>query len=242
MFNPLQALQPNFVIGILGSGLGGPVGSILGNLLGGANILDGLKGMLDGLSGLFGKSQGNSGNVSPRPLPFSCNGIDLKTALNPLGTLAQTAQLSQVLGQASQQLMNLFTALGGCKPAGNPANNYGSTGSVLGGSGGSSPSTGAVIIAGSSSGPSNGGAETTSSASATSRGGGISSEAAMVDKAGASIDKMMGEAEKLMASDKPSDQLKGQMLMQRAMRMFEMISKMLEQRSQAQAKAIQAIK
>jgi hypothetical protein len=64
----------------------------------------------------------------------------------------------------------------------------------------------------------------------------------MVSKAGASIDKMMAEAEQLMASDKPSDQLKGQMLMQRAMRMFETISKMLEQRSQAQAKAIQAIK
>ena len=62
----------------------------------------------------------------------------------------------------------------------------------------------------------------------------------MIDKAGSKIDSMMGEAEKLMASDKMQDQLKGQRMMQQAMRMFEMISKMLEKRSELAGKAIQA--
>ncbi len=56
------------------------------------------------------------------------------------------------------------------------------------------------------------------------------------------IDSMMQQAEQLMQSDNQSDQLKGQMLMQRAMRLFEMISKMMEQQSQLASKAIQAIR
>jgi hypothetical protein len=73
-------------------------------------------------------------------------------------------------------------------------------------------------------------------------GGGGSSTEAMVAGGGANIDGMMAQAEQLMKSDNPSDQLRGQLLMTRAMRLFEMISKFLEQQSQLQAKAIQAIR
>jgi hypothetical protein len=62
------------------------------------------------------------------------------------------------------------------------------------------------------------------------------------DGALSKLDSMFDQAEKLMQSDKPSDQLKAQMLMQKATRMYETISKMMQQRSEAQAKAIQAIK
>jgi hypothetical protein len=110
----------------------------------------------------------------------------------------------------------------------------GASGASAGGSGG--------VSGGSGAGGASGYTPSAGASGGSGGSGGISSMDSMVSKAGASIDKMMGEAESLMASDKPSDQLKGQMMMQRAMRMFEMISKMLEQRSQAAAKAIQAIK
>jgi hypothetical protein len=69
-----------------------------------------------------------------------------------------------------------------------------------------------------------------------------SGQAAMVASAGGNIDSMMSQAEQLLSSDKQSDQIKGQMLMQKAMRLFEMISKMMEQQSQLASKAIQAIR
>lgn len=102
--------------------------------------------------------------------------------------------------------------------------------------GGASAASGSGAASGSS------GASAAAPAASTSSSGGGGAIDNMINSAGSKIDNLMGQAEKLMASDKMSDQLKGQRMMQQAMRLFEMISKMLEQRSQMQAKAIQAIK
>jgi hypothetical protein len=132
----------------------------------------------------------------------------------------------QQLVQMLEKLVQMLTgqASGG---VGGPASGGGS------GSGGASGGVGSPVGAGGADGAAGAGSGGSS---------GISGMDSMISKAGANIDSMMGQAEQLMASDKPSDQLKGQMMMQRAMRLFETISKMIEQRSQAQAKAIQAIK
>jgi len=138
----------------------------------------------------------------------------------------------QQLVEMLQKLVQKLTQGG----AAGAASGSGAVGAPSGGGGVGAPAGGG---AGAPAGGASGAAPTGGGASG---GSGISSMDSMVSKAGGNIDSMMAQAEQLMASDKPSDQLKGQMMMQRAMRMFEMISKMLEQRSQAQAKAIQAIK
>jgi hypothetical protein len=45
---------------------------------------------------------------------------------------------------------------------------------------------------------------------------------------GSKIDSMMAQAEKLAQSDKPSDQLKAQQLMNKVKQMFETLSKILQ--------------
>jgi hypothetical protein len=186
----------------------------------------------------------SGGSVSPRPLPFSTNNMNFNSALNPLGALqqpqggaGQANAFSNPFEQLVQLLQQLVQALTG--QAGGPG---GAAAGGAGGAGGASgaPSGGSGVGGGSGFAPSSAGGG--SGAGAAGGSGSISSMDSMVSKAGGNIDSMMAQAEQLMASDKPSDQLKGQMMMQRAMRLFEMISKMLEQRSQAQAKAIQAIK
>jgi hypothetical protein len=151
----------------------------------------------------------------------------------------------QQLVQMLEKLVQLLTGQGGAAGSGGGIGAATGGGGGIGAPAGSGGGIGAPIGGGSGVGSASGGSSAGSSGGVSGGGsgsGGISGTDSMVSKAGASIDKMMAEAEQLMASDKPSDQLKGQMLMQRAMRMFETISKMLEQRSQAQAKAIQAIK
>lgn len=74
---------------------------------------------------------------------------------------------------------------------------------------------------------------TPGAAGATTKGQGILDSAksdtdSMIDRVGSKIDSMQAEAEKLMASDDPGDQLKAQRMMQQANRMFEMMSKMIE--------------
>lgn len=230
MFNPIKAISKPFVVGILGSSLGGPVAAML---MGGANKggLGAVKQLLDGLKGLFGKASGAAGATpSPRPLPFSTANLNAVVVVNPLGALqggqgtagaarndAQAGSFRNPIQQLTEALQKLVAALTGGKA--------GAAGAASGGS----PASSSVTPSGGSGG----------SGGVSSAGGAIDR---MIDSSGSKIDSLMGQAEKLMASDKMSDQLKGQRLMQQAMRLFEMISKMLEQRSQMQAKAIQAIK
>ncbi len=64
----------------------------------------------------------------------------------------------------------------------------------------------------------------------------------LVNAQGPRINSMFQQAQQLMSSDDQQSQLKGQMMMQQAMRMFENVSKAIEQVGQAQQKALQAIK
>ena len=59
---------------------------------------------------------------------------------------------------------------------------------------------------------------------------------------GGGIDSMMSQAEGLLRSDSMEDQLKGQKMMQQALRMFELLSKLIEKQGEMQSKAIAAIK
>jgi hypothetical protein len=146
-------------------------------------------------------------------------------AVGQLANQAATPPNIQSLQQILQQLQQL---LSGMKPVAGlesrgAANGF-STGGANGG-GYSAPSSNS-ISSGSGSGSASGGGSLEDSVAA----------------AGSKIDDMFAQAEKLMASDKPSDQLKAQMMMQKAQRMFESISKLLEQRSKAQSTAISNIK
>ncbi|MDX2153454.1 MAG: hypothetical protein SFV54_22105 [Bryobacteraceae bacterium] len=87
-----------------------------------------------------------------------------------------------------------------------------------------------------------GGGSPAPATSSTDPGSFLSAGEQSIAQGASKIDGMMSQAESLMSSDKPSDQIKGQMLMQKAMRLFEMISKMQEMRSKAQSTAIQNMK
>ena len=221
MFNPIQAIQKNFVVGLLGAGPGGIVAGLLANV--GQGGIPGLKGMLDGLKNLFGKAGGQAAaGISPLPMPFSTNNVSLSITMNPVGALQQAAPGASTQDGPAAQAANPFQQLTAALQK------------LIQALGGQSPSGAAGVAAG---GPASGPASGPGAAPAASEPGGLD---AMIDKAGSKIDSMMGQAEKLMASDKMQDQLKGQRMMQQAMRMFEMISKMLEKRSELAGKAIQA--
>jgi hypothetical protein len=64
----------------------------------------------------------------------------------------------------------------------------------------------------------------------------------LVGRQGPRIDSMFQQAQSLMGQEDMQSQLKGQMMMQQAMKMFENVSKAIEQMGQAQSKALQAIK
>ena len=59
---------------------------------------------------------------------------------------------------------------------------------------------------------------------------------------GGNLDAMMADADKLLQSDKMSDQLKGQQLMSKASNMFQALSKLYSQQSDMQKAAIQNIR
>lgn len=77
----------------------------------------------------------------------------------------------------------------------------------------------------------------------TPAGGGSSGAGgAAAPSLGGGIDAMMSQAESLLRSDSLESQLAGQRLMSKALRMFELISKMIEKQSEMASKAIAAIK
>lgn len=73
-------------------------------------------------------------------------------------------------------------------------------------------------------------------------GGGGSAPGVSTAAMGGGLDAMMAQAEALLRSDSMESQLAGQRLMAKALRMFELISKMIEKQSEMASKAIAAIK
>jgi hypothetical protein len=84
------------------------------------------------------------------------------------------------------------------------------------------------------------GASPASSSFAPSGGGGVPVTGGI--GGGGGLDAMMSQAEALLRSDSMEAQLAGQRLMQKALRMFELISKLIEKQSEMASKAIAAIK
>lgn len=173
---------------------------------------------------------------------------------NPMKALADVfKQLSEAFGQILQQLAggqqnaaksisDAFDALGksiagagGGAAASNPfLSGMPAMSGVGGGSGAATLGPQAMGISGAT-----GGASGSSFTSAPTSPGSASAGSA---SGGGNIDSMMSQAEKLLRSDKMEDQLKGQKMMQQAMRMFELLSKLIEKQSEMQSKAIAAIK
>lgn len=105
------------------------------------------------------------------------------------------------------------------------------TGGAQGAQGSQSAAPASQISSGGSSAPASSGAASSSAPAQQGQGildgakGGVDS---MIDRVGSKLESMQSEAERLMASDKPADQLKAQRMMQQINRMFEMMSKMIE--------------
>ncbi|MCU0227593.1 MAG: hypothetical protein MUF01_08125 [Bryobacterales bacterium] len=172
---------------------------------------------------------------------------------NPMKALADVfKQLSDVFGKILQQLAggqqnaaksisDAFEALGkslsgagGGSAASSPMFSGGLSAMGGGGSVSGGPGQQAMGIRGTGDGAS-GSSFTSAPASAGSPSAGSA-------PGGGNLDSMMSQAEKLLRSDKMEDQIKGQKMMQQAMRMFELISKLIEKQSEMQSKAIAAIK
>ncbi|HBY58831.1 MAG TPA: hypothetical protein DEH78_03355 [Solibacterales bacterium] len=155
--------------------------------------------------------------------------------VNGLGNTAPTG-FAMVLDalQQLQALMGQQGAGAGVAPAADGPSPFGMGGPPVQGAG--SGSSAAPLVFG---GGSPAAAPTSTS---TDPGSYLSGGEQSIAQGASKIDGMMSQAESLMSSDKPSDQIKGQMLMQKAMRLFEMISKMQEMRSKAQSTAIQNMK
>ncbi len=86
------------------------------------------------------------------------------------------------------------------------------------------------------------GMPTPSLAPAGGGGGGVGASGSSTASMGGGLDAMMAQAESLLRSDSMESQLAGQRLMAKALRMFELISKMIEKQSEMASKAIAAIK
>jgi len=213
ILNAFQALAPAMgpaagplaaiIKGIAGSGKLGNVRMTLGQLQ----------------QGPFSQASGAAHTLpSPRPQAFSPTVINIQITQNPMGALQQGRPGAQGANQAQgassnpmQQIVELLKKLlesltGGAQGAQ--------------GSGSTAPSSGGTSGTGGT-----GGTPTQGKGIADAS---TSSMDSMVSKVGGKIDDMFAQAEKLMASDKPSDQLKAQRMMQQANRMFEMMSKMIE--------------
>ncbi|HBY58830.1 MAG TPA: hypothetical protein DEH78_03350 [Solibacterales bacterium] len=160
---------------------------------------------------------------NPSPMPFSPVGGNTAAMAMP-GQPQIFQQLADVLNQLVQALQKTSGGApqGAAQVGGGAGYSAGSSSSIQTFGGGSPAAA-----------PTNG---------STDPGGFLSSGEQSIAQSASKIDGMMSQAESLMSSDKPSDQIKGQMLMQKAMRLFEMISKMQEMRSKAQSTAIQNMK
>ncbi len=170
----------------------------------------------------FPKSAQSTPAVRPRPVPFS-PGQAAGVPRNPLAALA-SLQAGPMGATSGRQLQGLLGELDQLIAMLSPQAR------------GGSPAPGAATPRGIAGAP----AAPVAPAATT---GGMDKPTAMGGGGGwGNIDAMMNQANQLLQSDKQSDQLRGQMLMMKAMRLFEMISKMLEQQSQLASKAIQAIR
>ncbi|MCW5964411.1 MAG: hypothetical protein KIT83_10260 [Bryobacterales bacterium] len=185
-----------------------------------------------GLSAV-GKLANDAAN-SPGPAKAQQN------SLQPLMDMLR--QFSELLGKLSKGAQESFGNLSSLASGG-------AMGSFSGGvAGGAIGSAGASGLGSGSGSISGGGPGASSAASAAGTGGSGSGSASggagasQGSSGGGNIDSMMSQAEGLLRSDKMEDQLKGQKMMQQALRMFELLSKLIEKQGEMQSKAIAAIK
>lgn len=152
---------------------------------------------------------------------------------NPLNAI--TGVLKQLSEMLSKTLGNAGGAIQGATK--NLSGVMGSIGGAVSGGGlGSSSPIG--TMGGAGSGSVSGSSNFTSTGGSGSAGGG----GGAAPMSGGGIDSMMSQAEGLLRSDSMEDQLKGQKMMQQALRMFELLSKLIEKQGEMQSKAIAAIK
>lgn len=182
------------------------------------------------------------GGASPSAgAAFRAVGKLANEAANSGGAATPQKSAFQPLMDMFKQVMNLFQQLLGGQAgqaagaAGNGFNAGNSISQLFSGPGGGSLSG----ASNSGAAPSSAGWGTPSGASSPS---GSSAPSGGSAPGGGNLDSMMSQAESLLKSDKMEDQIKGQKLMQQAMRMFELISKMIEKQSEMASKAIAAIK
>ncbi|MBI1352766.1 MAG: hypothetical protein GC160_00360 [Acidobacteria bacterium] len=141
-----------------------------------------------------------------------------------------------IIKALSELLQKLLSALTGQGSAASGAASGSSAPASTGGTGSSgsvsAPAATSSSPAASGTGSASGSGDVASSGAYEPGQGLLSGVSSSMDSAvsaiGSKVDSMMDQAEKLMMSDKPSDQMKAQRLMQQANRIQEMFSKMME--------------
>lgn len=210
------------------SGLSNPFGSTQG-------LQPQMQGMIEGLNGVLGEMLGRLDTLGNAQA-----GLAQPNSL--VGTNEMAKQFEMVMDQAMKLHLSgnagdglkaqmLFQQALGMLSGGTAGGTAGTAG--IGGAGFSALGGGGFTGASSGAGAAGGGF--TSTAGGASSSGGISA-------AGGGLDAMMSQAESLMRSDSMEAQLAGQRMMQKALRMFELISKLIEKQSEMASKAIAAIK
>ncbi|MBI3410700.1 MAG: hypothetical protein HY040_20375 [Planctomycetes bacterium] len=215
----VSALAPS-----LGSVVGGIASQALGGLLGGGGgggPLGQIGGLLKNTLGkLFGKKRKHHHHCPPKPLPFRPQCCTHNTTININNNFNAPLRAFQGLGQQLSQIGNTLNQIlgqmrgGGGFPGGFPG----------------LPSFPAPPGGGPSLGAPGGG------------GGGIGSGVGSSIPAHGNLDQMMDDAKKFASDGTMEGALKAQELMQRAMRTFELLSKLMENQSQMQSKAIAAMR
>ena len=212
------------IANVVSSVLPGPVGGIVGGILGGLTGGGAAGGIGQALGGLLQPGGLMQGIQSAFQSLFG--GAKPPGGAPPVPQLPMPFSPGGGMPGLSQILQNPLGALQGL------GSQFGQIASQLGG------------ILGGLTGPKPGGE--VDPAFRYDRGGGSAPPASGGSTGGlgntSNIDSMMDQANQLASSDKPSDQLKAQQLMQKAMRMFEQLSKLMENQSQMQGKAIQAMR
>ena len=210
------------------TGLSNPFGSTQG-------LQPQMQGMIEGLNGVLGEMLGKLDTLG-----------NAQTGLAQPNSLVGTNEMAKQFEMVMDQAMKLH--LSGNAGDGLKAQMLfqQALGMLSGGSAGSTAGTAGV--GNTSFSALGGGGSTTSSTATGALGGGFTSTAGGasssggISAAGGGLDAMMSQAESLMRSDSMEAQLAGQRMMQKALRMFELISKLIEKQSEMASKAIAAIK
>ncbi|MBI1754593.1 MAG: hypothetical protein HYR61_18665 [Acidobacteria bacterium] len=221
----VSALAPS-----LGSVVGGIASQALGGLLGGGGGGGGPLGQIGGLlkntlGKLFGGKRKHHHHCPPKPLPFRPQCTTHNTNININNNFNAPMQAFRGLGQQLGQIANtLNQILGQLRPGGGPS-----------GPGGHVPWNDfpkLPPIATSPGGPGPG----------LPGGGGIGEGVGSSIPAHGNLDDLMASAQKDAADGTMEGAMRAQEKMQKAMRTFELLSKLMENQSQMQSKAIGAMR